>query len=236
MQKTMGRNIAVIPARGGSKRIPKKNIKPFLGKPIIQYSIAAALESGCFDEVMVSTDSGEIADVAVSLGARAPFLRSERTSDDHAGLTDVIEEVLTSYQHAGIDFATCCCILPTAPLLTGPRIGEAGELLRNDKKDVVLPIVRFSYPIQRALVIDNGRVRMMHPENREKRSQDFIETYHDAGQFYWMDVGSFLKTKALFTDNTGYIVISETECQDIDNIEDWEIAELKFRAIFKEHD
>jgi N-acylneuraminate cytidylyltransferase len=226
-------NIAIIPARGGSKRIPKKNIKDFLGKPVIAYSIEAALLSGLFKEVMVSTDDEEIAAVAKQYGATVPFMRSQKNADDFATLNDVIEEVLGSYNNEGKKFNNGCCILSTAPFVTTEKLKEAYNLLLQKKFDSVRPIVKFSYPIQRAFKLSpNNSVQMFYPEHLKTRSQDLEPAYHDAGQFYW-----FRTDKILTGTNKGGLIISETEAQDIDTIEDWELAELKLsmlRNLFRE--
>ena len=226
------KNIAIIPARGGSKRIPKKNIKEFLGKPIIAYSIEAALESQLFDEVMVSTDSEEIATVAERYKASVPFVRSLETSNDYATIADVIEEVISMYKEQGKTFDYVCCILPTAPFLTSQRLIEGFNLLQEKRYDSVTPVLRFSYPIQRALQIDDlGRLSMIWPENLTKRSQDLLPAYHDCGQFYWGNVKAFLKEKSFFMKNGGAIALSEIEVQDIDTEEDWKVAELKYKML-----
>jgi N-acylneuraminate cytidylyltransferase len=225
------KSLAIITARGGSKRIPRKNIKSFLGNPIIKYSIDAAIHSKCFDEVMVSTDDREIAGISERLGARIPFMRSETTSNDFATTADVIEEVLLEYKKTGKVFDYCCCIYPTAPFVSPERLKEGLNILTLKNVDSVLPVVRFSYPIQRALKIENGRLLMIWPENLNKRSQDLMPAYHDAGQFYWLKVESFLKQKKLYAENSAPIEIPESEVQDIDNEEDWKIAEMKYRIL-----
>jgi N-acylneuraminate cytidylyltransferase len=225
----MYNNIAIIPARGGSKRIPHKNIKPFLGKPIIAYSIEAAIQSGLFTEVMVSTDDNEIAEIAKQYGANVPFFRSPQTANDYANIGEVIEEVLTQYQNQGKVFDNVCCLLATAPFIKPERLYEAYQLMLNKKYDSVFPIVRFSYPIQRALRLQNENVSMFQPENFAKRSQDLEPAYHDSGQFYWMKVEAFMKQKRFFAQNTGAISRPEPEVQDIDNEEDWKLAELKYK-------
>lgn len=227
------KTVAIITARGGSKRIPRKNIKPFLGQPIIKYSIDAALLAGCFDEVMVSTDDLEIADISKKLGAKVPFMRSAATSNDFATTADVIDEVLREYGKRDIQWKYCCCIYPTAPFITAKRLVEGYRLLNASNADAVLPVVLFSYPIQRALKIENDRLFMIWPENLDKRSQDLMPAYHDAGQFYWLKVESFLKQTKLFNDNTRPLEVSESEVQDIDNEEDWKIAEMKYKLLKK---
>ncbi|MEQ8170851.1 MAG: pseudaminic acid cytidylyltransferase [Candidatus Eremiobacterota bacterium] len=224
-------NLAIIPARGGSKRIPRKNVKSFLGVPIIKYSIDAALNADCFHEVMVSTDDKEIAEIAVSYGAKVPFYRSEATSNDYAGTSEVIEEVIMEYKKRGQQFAYFCCIYPTAPFITSERLREAMKLLKESGANGVLPVTRFSYPIQRSLKIEDGRIKMIWPENYNARSQDLMPAYHDCGQFYCLNIESFLKQKRLFAEFTIPIVIPETEVQDIDNEVDWKLAELKYRFL-----
>jgi len=227
----MDKCLAIITARGGSKRIPRKNIKPFLGHPIIKYSIDAALGSGCFDEVMVSTDDREIGEIAEKLGAKVPFMRSADTSDDFATTADVIEEVLLEYERAGNTFEYCCCIYPTAPFVSSVKLQDGFKLLKAKKADTVLSVVRFSYPIQRALKIENDRLLMINPENLNARSQDLMPAYHDSGQFYWLRTESFLQSKKVFTEKTLSLEVPESEVQDIDNEEDWKIAEMKYRVL-----
>lgn len=225
------KNLAIIPARGGSKRIPRKNIKNFLGKPIIAYSIETALNSGLFDEVMVSTDDNEIAEIAKKYGAKVPFFRSEKTANDFAHIAEVIEEVLDTYKLTNNEFENLCCIFSTAPFIKKGRLKEGFELMINNNFDSVFPVLKFSYPIQRALKIENEKVSMILPENFNKRSQDLMPAYHDSGQFYWMKTSEFYKQKRLFAENTGAIILSEMEVQDIDTNEDWEVAEMKYKLL-----
>lgn len=222
-------SVAIITARGGSKRIPKKNIKEFCGKPIIAYSIDAALKSGVFDEVMVSTDSEEIADTAIKYGASVPFFRSEATSNDFAVTADVIAEVLTEYKNRGKVFDSFACIYPTAPFVTGERLAEAYGLL-NDA-DAVVSVVKYSFPPQRAFVIKDGALKYQYPQYEKARSQDLEPIYHDCGQFYFCKSEPFMAARSLILANTkGYILLEE-EVQDIDTMSDWEIAEEKFKAL-----
>ncbi len=223
--------IAIITARGGSKRIPKKNIKEFCGKPIIAYSIEAALSSGVFDEVMVSTDSEEIKDIAERLGASVPFLRSEATSNDYATTADVLDEVISSYKGIGKSFDSFACIYPTAPFVTGARLAEAVELLRD--ADAVLSVVKFSFPPQRAFVIKDGNVAFQYPEFERARSQDLEPIYHDCGQFYMCKVEPFLEHHSLILPVTKPYILPEEEVQDIDTMSDWEIAEAKYKVLHK---
>lgn len=225
------RSIAIITARGGSKRIPHKNIKDFCGKPIIAYSIQAAMEAGCFDEIMVSTDDPVIAEVAEKYGAKVPFMRSEKNSDDFSTTRDVLREVLEEYEKRGENFDCACGIYPTAPFLTGERLREAVTLLEEKKADSVIPVVAFSFPPQRGLIMDEGRVEFKWPENALVRSQDLEPFYHDCGQFYCLDTKAFAQQNLLFMKTTYPVVMSELEVQDIDNETDWKLAELKYRLI-----
>jgi N-acylneuraminate cytidylyltransferase len=221
--------IAIIPARGGSKRIPRKNIKDFLGKPIIAYSIEVALESGIFDEVMVSTDDQEITDVALKYGAKVPFFRSPEMSTDMAMTAPVLIEVLNEYEKLGRKFEYCCCIYPCAPFISPQRLKDGMGLLISSGASSVLPVVKFSYPPMRGLVIRNDKLQMMFPENCNVRSQDLEPMYHDAGQFYCIKSSSAIKEEKLFCENTLPMELSEIEVQDIDTIEDWKVAELKYK-------
>lgn len=224
-------SIAIITARGGSKRIPKKNIKEFCGKPIIAYSIEAALSSCAFDEVMVSTDSEEIKTIAKQYGASVPFLRSEATSNDFATTADVLEEVINSYKGIGKTFDSFACIYPTAPFVTGVRLAEAVNLLKD--VDAVLSVVKFSFPPQRAFVIREERVVYQYPEYERARSQDMEPIYHDCGQFYMCKVEPFLEHHSLILPMTKPYILPEEEVQDIDTMSDWEIAEVKYKTISK---
>ncbi|RYY11895.1 MAG: pseudaminic acid cytidylyltransferase [Chitinophagaceae bacterium] len=227
------RAIAIIPARGGSKRIPRKNIRTFRGKPIIAYSIEAAINAKLFDYIMVSTDDSEIAQVAISCGAQVPFLRSESNSNDHATTADVLLEVLTKIQVEKELFNYVCCIYPTAPFITVQNLSLAFNTMIEGKFDSVFPVCDFGFPIQRALTIgENNAVSMIWPENMNKRSQDLAKAYHDAGQFYWLNVEKFLKHKAVYSQNTGAITLDAMYVQDIDNEMDWQIAELKHSISF----
>lgn len=226
------KNIAIIPARGGSKRIPRKNIKPFMGKPIIAYSIEAALQSGLFDEVMVSTDDEEIAEVAREYGATVPFMRSAETSNDYAGTADVILEVLQMYKEQSMVFDTVCCIYSTAPFVTSERLIEAYSKLTDDI-DSVFTCVAYSYPVQRSLHIVDGRISMVYPEYLNSRSQDLETIYHDAGQFYVARTAPFIHEKTFWGKNTAGLVLSELEVQDLDTLTDWRLAEMKYELLHK---
>lgn len=224
--------LAIITARGGSKRIPKKNIKEFCGKPIIAYSIEAALQSGIFDEVMVSTDSEEIARIAKEYGASVPFMRSEKNSNDFATTNDVLCEVVKEYKKLGQVFDTICCIYPTAPFVTEKKLQDAYEILMSSGVEQVVPVVRFSFPPQRCFVIDSDdSLKYKWPENQNKRSQDLEPFYHDAGQFYFFNARIFYDSKSAMERNVKALVLSDLEVQDIDNMEDWQIAEMKFQLM-----
>ena len=225
------KSIAIITARGGSKRIPRKNIKPFCGKPIIAYSIEAALSAGVFDTVMVSTDDEEIAEISKQYGAVVPFFRSEKTSNDFAVTWQVLEEVLEEYGKLGEHFDSVCCIYPTAPFLDPMRLKSAMELLEQTKADSVLPVVKFSFPPQRGVVLKDGYLKFRWPEHRFTRSQDLEPFYHDAGQFYCLNTESFAVQRTLVMEKTVPVILSEMEVQDIDTEEDWQLAEVKFRLL-----
>ncbi len=227
------KRIALITARGGSKRIPRKNIKEFCGKPIIAYSIEAALQAGCFDEVMVSTDDEEIAEIARKYGAEVPFMRSAEASNDYATTIDVMTEVLEEYQKRGQTFEYMCCIYPTAPFVTAKKLKKAMDLLKETDSDSLVPVVRFGFPPQRCLVINEGNLSFKWPENMLKRSQDLEPFYHDCGQFYCLQVPRFMESKKVYTDKTYALVCSELEVQDIDNLTDWQIAEMKYRLMLE---
>lgn len=225
------KNIAIITARGGSKRIPKKNIKEFCGKPIIAYSIEAALESGAFDEVMVSTDSEEIAEIARRFGAAVPFMRSEKTSNDYATTVDVINEVLDEYKRKGVSFDYFTCIYPTAPFVDGELLRDAIRNLKDSGADALIPVVRFSFPPQRAFVVRDGVLKYEFPEHEKTRSQDLEPIYHDCGQFYICSCEALARYNSLITSNTIPYIMPEERVQDIDTMSDWEIAEAKYRVL-----
>jgi pseudaminic acid cytidylyltransferase len=224
----MKKAIAIITARGGSKRIPKKNIKFFNGKPIMAYSIEAAIRSGRFDDVMVSTDDEEIAAVARQSGAKVPFMRSSKTSDDYATTAEVLKEVLETFHQKGQQFEYACCIYPTAPFVTAEKLSAAFDRLISTGADSILPVTKFSFPIWRSFQMENGKVAYNWPEFAPKRSQDLPPAFHDCGQFYFFKTSMFLQTGKLVTENTIGLEVPETEVQDIDNEEDWTIAEIKF--------
>ena len=227
------KSIAVITARGGSKRIPRKNVKAFCGKPILCYSIEAALKSGCFETVMVSTDDEEIAEIAKEAGAEVPFLRSEKTSGDFATTADVLNEVIEEYEKRSVKFDALCCIYPTAPFVTAEKLHVAMDTFEKEGADTVMPVVAYSFPPQRSLRIQNGYLTPQYPECMQMRSQDLEKIYHDVGQFYIVKVESFVKSGKIIGDNACPIIVSDLEVQDIDTFEDWAIAEMKYKLMME---
>lgn len=225
------KNIAIITARGGSKRIPHKNIKEFCGKPILAYSIEAAIASGAFDTVMVSTDDEEIAKIAKEYGAEVPFMRSEENANDFSSTKDVILEVLCEYQKLGVSYDALCCIYPTAPFITKERLLEAMDSLAASEAGSIMPVVPFSFPIQRGVILKDDYLAFRQPEHRLTRSQDLEPVYHDAGQFYCIKVPVFLEEQQVVTSKCKPLILSELEVQDIDNETDWKLAELKYNLL-----
>lgn len=224
--------VAIITARGGSKRIPRKNIREFNGEPIIAYSIEAAIESGMFDEVMVSTDDEEIAEISRKYGAKVPFMRSEKTSSDTATTADVLLEVFEEYEKRGMTFDYACCLYPTAPFVTGAKVKDAFEKLVESGADSIVPLTEFSYPPQRGLFIDDaGKVKMLHPEYATTRSQDLQKQYHECGQFYIFKVDEFKIQQDTTMENSIPYIIDQVATQDIDNESDWVLAELKYNFL-----
>jgi N-acylneuraminate cytidylyltransferase len=230
------KRLAIIPARGGSKRIPRKNIKNFLGKPIIAYSIETALASNLFDKVIVSTEDTEIAEISKEYGAQVPFFRSINYANDYATLSEVIEEVVQRIEkQEGILYEALCCMLPTAPLTSVKQIKDSLSLLESDDVHSVTPVIPFSYPIWRSLKInDKNRLEMIWPQYLNNRSQDLQVAYHDAGTFYWIRRDRFMNQKTFFTSNNKPFVLNEMEVHDIDNIDDWRLAELKYKLLNEE--
>lgn len=226
-------SIAIITARGGSKRIPGKNRKDFLGKPIMCYSIEAALSSGLFEEVMVSTDDEEIAGIARGAGANVPFMRSADTADDFATTDDVLLEVLAEYEKRGQTFEYMACIYPTAPFVTAEKLQNAFRILKENNASGVMPVVQFSFPPQRGMAVRDGRLAYCYPENAMKRSQDLETIYHDCGQFYFYKTEEYRACRGDLKDGYVPIVVPETEVQDIDNLTDWKLAEIKYRMMLE---
>jgi len=224
-------NLCIIPARGGSKRIPRKNIKDFKGKPMIAWAIETAIKSNLFDEIMVSTEDAEIAEISQKHGAKVPFLRSKKNSDDISGTEDVLIEVLNQYKFMGKLFDHVCCIYPTTPLMTPERLFEAKVKLIDGNFDTVFAVLKYSHPVQRSLKNHHGKIKIVWPEYIDYRTQDLEAYYHDSGQYYWFKTDRFLERKVLFTENTSFIELTEFEAQDIDNFEDWEMAILKHNRL-----
>ena len=228
----MSNSICIIPARGGSKRIPRKNIREFLGKPILAYSIEAAINSNLFEVVMVSTDDSEIAEIAMKYGAQVPFLRSKENATDFATTAAVIKEVINEYAKINLSFEFICCCYPTAPLVTSDRIIEGFGKLLLENVCSVFPIVAFGYPIFRSLKVDkNSMVTMNWPQYLNARSQDLPQAYHDAGQWYWIKTNVFLSTEKIISEGAYGLQLDDLEVQDIDNEIDWKLAELKYELI-----
>jgi N-acylneuraminate cytidylyltransferase len=224
--------IAIIPARGGSKRIPRKNIREFCGQPILAYSIQAAIKCGLFDIVIVSTDDAEIAETAQAFGAQVPFMRSQKNSGDFASTADVLIEVLEQLKSQGHEFEQFCCIYPTAPFITADKLREGMSLL-TDQADYVLPVVRYSFNPLRAVIIRDNYVHIRYPQFLSTRTQDLEPVYHDCGQFYCAKTVAFMRDKTLLGEKTVPLIMPESEVQDIDTSEDWEMAELKYRFFLK---
>ena len=224
--------LAVIPARGGSKRIPRKNIKIFCGKPMIAWSIEVALQSGCFDEVVVSTDDQEIAEVAMEFGAKVPFIRPARLSDDYTGTIPVVRHAIEWFQLSGRPPAHICCIYATAPFIQLSDLQRGLELLQTSDCCYAVSVTSYPYPIQRALrITDKSRVEMFHPQHFNARSQDLEEAWHDAGQFYWGRAQAWLDQNMMFTPASMPVRLPRHLVQDIDTLEDWRRAELMFRVL-----
>lgn len=224
--------LAIIPARGGSKRIPRKNIRSFAGRPIIAYSIHAALESGVFDRIIVSTDDEEIAAVARNAGADIPFLRPAALADDHTGTNAVVKHALTWFADHGEVFDQACCIYATAPFVQARYLREGLATLETSGKSYAFSVTSFPFPIQRAIRINSdGAVEAMYPEHVTSRSQDLEEAYHDAGQFYWGRAEAFLNDVVTFSAAAVPVILPRYLVQDIDTLEDWHRAELMFKAL-----
>ena len=219
-------NICIIPARGGSKRLPGKNIKQFFGKPVISYAIQTALASELFDEVFVSTDCEEIAEVATQCGANASYLRSSENSNDFATTNDVILEVLRTFMDNGYEFERVCCLYPVAPLVTANQLSSGLKNLLCSPDAMVFPVLEYSHPIWRAIGIEDGVGKRIWKENTNERTQDLRTTYHDAGQWYWMKTEGTLTGKEL---QLLPVVIREEDAQDVDDLRDWRMLELKYQ-------
>jgi len=224
--------LCIIPARGGSKRIPRKNIKDFLGKPMIAYSIEAALKSGCFDRVIVSTDDTEIALVAKTFGGEVPFMRPDELANDHAGTLPVIKHTIEWFEEHASKPTEVCCLYATAPFVQADSIKQAYKQLQATQADYCFSVTSYAFPIQRAIKItQEQRVEMFYPEHLNTRSQDLEEAYHDAGQFYWGKAGAFKQLKPLFSENGSPFLLPRNLVQDIDTQEDWMRAETMYQVL-----
>ena len=227
-------NLCVIPARGGSKRIHKKNIKTFCGKPIIAWSINQAIASKCFDKIIVSTDDTEIAEMSKSYGADVPFLRSKKLSDDYTGTVPVISHAVKWQIENGQKPLYVCCIYATAPFIKSNDLKYGLKILKNLSPKYTFSATNYTYPIQRSFRIKkNKTIEMIYPEHYNSRTQDLEETFHDAGQFYWGTADAWLKNKPIISKNAIPVLISPDRVHDIDTLKDWQIAEAKFKSINK---
>ena len=224
--------VGIIPARGGSKRIPRKNLRVFCGKPIIQWTIETAQRSACFDRIVLSTDDPEIADFAKSLGVDVPFHRPLSLADDHTTTLQVMEHAVAWLCEHDRAVSAACCMYATAPLMRAEDIRKGLELLTSHGCDYAFSCTRFSFPVQRAIrITDNGRIEPAFPSEISKRSQDLPEFFHDAGQFYWGRADAFLEQRPIFSSGSVPVVIPTYRVQDIDTNEDWKRAEIVFRAL-----
>jgi N-acylneuraminate cytidylyltransferase len=223
-------NVAIITARGGSKRIPRKNIRLFAGKPMIAYPITAAIDSDLFDRIIVSTDDPEIAEIAITHGAEVPFIRPAELSDDHTATLPVVQHAIRWLQEHGEPVDKVCCIYPTAPFLTPAVLRQGLAALEQPGRDYAFSVARFSYPIQRALKRSGHGVAAFQPEYLPCRSQDLEPAYHDAGQFYWGTAEAFLAARPVFSEAATPIVLPSHMVQDIDDEDDWVRAEFMYQA------
>lgn len=227
--------VAIIPARGGSKRIPRKNIKMFCGKPMIAWSIEVALQSGCFDQVVVSTDDEEIASVARQHGARVPFMRPRELADDYTGTIPVIRHAIEQLEAQRLEVKQACCIYATAPFLRSEDLRSGLRLLEENSCSYAFSVTSYGFPIQRAVrITSDGRVEMFSPEHFNTRSQDLEEAYHDAGQFYWGTATAWLSGAVIFTPESSPVLLPRHRVQDIDTPDDWARAEWMFKAMIAE--
>lgn len=224
--------LCVIPARGGSKRIPRKNIKPFCGKPMIAWSIEAAIKSNCFDKIIVSTDDDEIADFACKCGAEVPFLRPNELSDDYMGTSEVVSHAIKWNINNGYKIKEVCCLYATATFVRATDLSKALKILEENDIDYVFTVTSYAFPIQRAIEItDNNRVKMVYPKYYDTRSQDLKPCWHDAGQFYWAHKDTWLENKPIFESSSIPLILPRYRVQDIDTVEDWKYAELMFNSL-----
>lgn len=224
-------NVAIIPARGGSKRIPHKNIKEFCGKPMIAWSIEAALNSGCFSRIIISTDDVAIAEIAIKFGAEVPFMRPAELSDDQTGTIPVIRHAVELLIQQGQQPEKVCCIYATAPFICPEDIQRGSQMLTDTGCDYTFSVTSYPFPIQRAIrITSHGRIEMFNPLQFHTRSQDLEEAYHDAGQFYWGLTAAWLAEKNIFSMDAAPVLLPRYQVQDIDTMEDWHRAELMFQA------
>jgi len=228
--------LAIIPARGGSKRIPRKNIKLFCGKPMIVWSIKAALSSGCFDKVIISTDDDEIADIATEHGAEVPFIRPKELADDHTGTIPVIAHAVEWQNNQGNKCSEVCCIYATAPFIQATDLQRGLQILQSSGADYAFSITSYPFPIQRAIrITPKQRVEMFQPEYFNTRSQDLEEAWHDAGQFYWGKAQAWLRRAPIFDLISAPVQLPRHRVQDIDTLEDWKRAEWMFKAFSQDN-
>lgn len=222
--------LAIILARGGSKRIPRKNVRRFLGRPMLEYAVHSAIKSGCFEEVMLSTDDEEIAEAARNAGASTPFKRSAENARDEAPTGCAVLEVISKYREAGRNFDAICALYASSPLICSEHLRTGYKMLEaNPCIATIMPVVRFSHPVQRAFAICDGNLRMTSPEHEFTRSQDLAPRYHDAGQWYWLRTALFLQSRQIFGNPCMPLILSDLEVQDVDTEDDWKLAEIKFR-------
>ena len=224
--------LCIIPARGGSKRIPRKNIKEFCGQAMIGYSIEAAITSQCFDKVIVSTDDQEIAEVAKSFGAEVPFIRPDELANDHAATTPVVKHAIEWFDEQGQSPTDVCCLYATAPFIQSQTISKAFQQLQESNSDYCFSVTSFAFPIQRSIrITQDDKVDMFYPENFNVRSQDLEEAYHDAGQFYWGKAQAFKDELPIFSETASPYILPRYLVQDIDTTEDWIRAEAMHRVL-----
>ena len=224
--------VAIIPARGGSKRIPRKNVKDFCGKPMIAWSIEAAKASGCFDQIIVSTDDVEIAKVTSEWGATVPFMRPAELSDDFTGTLPVIRHAVEWLNQNDCPVEYACCLYATAPFVSAADLKQGLQLIQDSGSSYAFSVTSYAFPIQRAIrITDNGRVAMFNPEHFQTRSQDLEEAWHDAGQFYWGTAEAWCEERAIFGEDSVPVKLPRYRVQDIDTPEDWNRAEWLFRAM-----
>lgn len=226
--------VCIIPARGGSKRIPRKNIKEFCGKPMIAWSIEAAKASGCFDQVIVSTDDDKVAKVAREWGATVPFMRPAKLSDDFTGTLPVIRHAVEWLNQNDIPVEYACCIYATAPFVSAEDLKQGFQLIKDSVSSYVFSVTSYAFPIQRAIwITESGSVAMFNPEHVQTRSQDLEEAWHDAGQFYWGTAKAWCEEQPIFAENSLPVKLPRYRVQDIDTPEDWVRAEWLFKAMQK---